>query len=165
MTKQKIQTVKDGFLDNVNKEKAFIVWSRPGNGSVTYLMDHLGSPVYYGNRIATSHLDYSDLVNPEINGQVLLPNFIEAARQAREINGKKLAFIFDEISNSSPAGIEAFSKAVLERNVLGLELSEGDIILATGMLDPKGNPFMGGIPLPIFNSLSHYVIDFERQHA
>lgn len=165
MTKQKIQTVKAGFLDNINTEKAFVVWSRPGNGSVTYLMDHLGDPVYYGNRIATSHLDYSDLVNPEINGKVLLPNFIEAARQAREINGKKLAFIFDELSNASPAGIEAFTKAVMERNVLGLELAEGDIVLATGMLDPKGNPFMGDIPRSLFNSLAHYSIDFERQHA
>jgi hypothetical protein len=165
MNNQKIKTVKAGFLNEIDTTKGFMVWSRPGNGSVTHIMDHFHQSAYHVTRIATSHIEKSDLLTPTVDGQLMLANFIEAARQAQEINGKKLVFIFDELSNASPAGVEAFSKAVLERNVLGLELVDGAVILATGMLDPKGNPFMGDIPRTLYTQLPHYVIDFKREAA
>lgn len=165
MTKQKIQTVKAGFLDNINSANAFVVWSRPGNGSVTHVMNHFPQSSHHVVLIPTSHLDASDLVTPTVDGKALLSNFIEAARQARESNGKKLVFVFDELSNAAEPGVESFSNAVVKRNVLGLNLVEGDIVLATGMLDPNGNPFNASIPRNIYNQVAHYVIDFEREYA
>ena len=165
MTKQKIKTVKAGFLNEINTEKAFVIWSRPCNGSLTHVTSHFHQSAYHVVRIQTSYIDSSDLITPIVDGKLLLANFIESARQAREINGKKLVFIFDELSNSAETGITAFSNALLERNVLGLNIVEGDILLATGMLDPNGNPFESSIPRNISNQLAHYMIDFERESA
>lgn len=165
MTKQKIKTVKAGFLNEINTEKAFVIWSRPGNGSLTHVTSHFQQSAYHVVRVPTSQLDSSDLIAPIVGGELFLANFIESARKARENNGKKLVFIFDELSNASESGITAFSNALFDNNVLGLNIVDGDVLLATGMLDPNGNPFDASIPRNIYNQLTHYMIDFQREYA
>lgn len=170
MMKQSIQAVKPEFLDRINKDVGFMVWLRPGNGLITHVEERFNKNEYYLVRVCASQLSVQDtlplpVLERDKNVVVVLNDFVDKARKARDEDGKKLIFLFDEMSYATPTGVDEFASALLDRKLLGLELKAGDFVFGSGRLDADGNQLFGGIPLPLINRVAHYVIDFEPEHA
>ena len=169
MINEKIPTVSADFLNNINMSIPFMVWSRPGNGTLHHVMSHFDSSAYHVHRIITPQVSTADVgfipVLLETGVELKEADWLTKLNTIREVEGKKIVLIFDDVSSATPSGAEVFGNAVLHRETMGFKLAEGDIVVGMGLLDPNGNPFNSSIPRLVYNHLAHYAVDFTLKAA
>lgn len=169
MINEKIPTVSADFLNTINTSIPFMVWARPGNGTLHHVMSHFDSSVYHVHRVVTPQISGADVgvipVLLETGIEFKEADWLTELNKARDVDGKKIVLIFDDVSSATSSGGEMFGKAVMNREAMGFKLSEGDIVVGLGLLDPNGNPFNSSIPRVVYNHLAHYAVNFKLKAA
>lgn len=156
-------TMQASFLDRINKNVGFVVWSGIGTGSLATILDYFDKPEYQVQRVIMPRVSNDTfMVMPvlDANKQIgqYISNEMQAIKTARDTSGKKLVLIFDDLSSSTVAGSRAFYDAVINRKFGGIDLNDTDIVLAVGSLDSEGNMINNVIPQMLLNKVSHYVL-------
>lgn len=148
------QKVKPNFLDVINKQKPFIVWSKPGLGSVHRVIEHFNDDEHCLFVIRMSMVNDADVSDANLWTRVH-----EEAINALSFTGKKLVFLFDDVSNASQTALDVISTMIVERRFITLSLDDHDIVIATGLLDVAGQPINFDLNHPLVDQMTHYVVE------
>lgn len=169
MNNVKIPTVSADFLNTINTSIPFMVWGRPGYGMLHHVKSHFETSDYHVHRVIASNVSPSDVdaipVLTETGVAFKEANWLSGLNNIRDVDGKKIVLIFDDITSSSASGAKVFSKAVMHREVLGFTLAEDDIVVGMGMLDSNGSPMDSLVPSIIYNHMVHYAPDLSHKAA
>lgn len=166
MEHQNSKIAKIHSISQIPDLSNYIFWSRPGNGTLHCLTNHFDADEYFVHRVITpniSSLDLKPLPVLDQQGSVsyFIPNKLSDIQTARDVNGKKLVIIFDEISNATVAGANALYDAVFYRKFGDIALNEDDIVICAGMCDPNDNPYFGELSRAFYNKMSHCILDMK----
>lgn len=163
MNAKNIPAVQSNFLDKINKNMSFIVWSGIGTGSLATVMDYFDKPEYKVERVNMPQIKHDTLMEIPVieeNDKISyhLSNEMQAVKNARDTSGQTLVLIFDDLSSSTVAGSRAFYEAVINRKFGGIELKPSDIVFALGKFDSEGDFINNVIPTSMLNNVAHYVL-------
>lgn len=148
------QKVKPNFLDVINKQKPFVVWSKPGLGSVSRVIEHFNDDEHCLFVIRMSLVNDTD-----ISDSNLLTRVHDDAINALSFTGKKLVFLFEDLTHASKAALDVISTMIVERRFFTLSLDDHDIVMATGLLDVTGQPLAFDLNHPLVGQMTHYVVE------
>ena len=170
MEHQDSKIAKIHSLSQIPNLSNYIFWSRPGNGTLHCLNNHFDSSEYLVHRIITPHISPLDLKPLPVLGQHgevshVISNEFQDILKSRDVDGKKLVLIFDEISNATEAGANVLYNAAIHRKFGDIELNDDDIVICAGMCDPKDNPYFGDLSRVFYNKMSHCILELKPAMA
>lgn len=141
------------ILANFEKQKITIVWSEPGIGRTTMLMN---LAIVTGYEVVEFRVP--QMVKGDFSGICgFEPSFAKEVKEAHAA-GKKVAFVFDEVHSASVGAADIFAKAVLNRQIGSVTLAEHDVILATGLVSNEGVPNLGLLSPETLNQVVNVIL-------
>lgn len=151
MTIQKMKTINTKNFNEINLNERIIVWSKIGNGTITFLRKELEALGFYFFEIRATEHDLS-VSDPAMKAK------LETIRD----NGKKIAFVFDEISHCHENHNNGFQEAVISNRVSGFHLYNRDVVIGSARIDSNGVLMKGHICDDVINYVEHYKIDLKQ---
>jgi hypothetical protein len=145
MNNTKIKSINKNNFKKIDLDGNFIAWSKIGNGTITFLRKELESLNFYVFEIRPYQHDFKTF-DPELKEK------LESIRD----NNKRIAFVFDEISNSNSDYADAFQEAVINNQFNLFHIYDRDVVIGAGRINADESLAEDKISKDVLACVDHY---------